>query len=73
MSNELTIPWYVKLTIILAGLILFVFFLIQASSILVPFLFAVFFAILLTPLSSFLEKYRIHRIFSSLLSVLIGI
>ncbi len=73
MSNELTIPWYLKLTIILAGLTLFVFFLIQASSILVPFLFAVFFAILLTPLSSFLEKYRIHRIFSSLLSVLIGI
>ncbi len=73
MSKELTMPWYVKLTIILAGLTLFVLFLIQASSILVPFLFAVFFAILLTPLSSLLEKYRIHRIFASLLSVLLGI
>ena len=73
MSTKMIMPWYVKLTVILAGLTLFVFFLIQASSILVPFLFAVFFSILLTPLSSFIEKYRIHRIFSSLLSVLIGI
>ncbi|MFO8029230.1 MAG: AI-2E family transporter [Cyclonatronaceae bacterium] len=73
MENKVELPWYVKLTIILAGLSLFVFFLIQASSILVPFLFAVFFSILLAPLSSFFEKYRIHRIFSSLFSVLIGI
>lgn len=62
-----------KLTVILAGLTLFVYVLIEASAILVPFLFAVFFAILLTPLSSFLEKYRLHRIFSSLFSLIIGI
>jgi len=73
LANQTTLPWYVKGTIVLGGLTLFVFFLITASSILVPFLFAVFFSVLLTPLSSFLERYRIHRIFSSLLSVLIGI
>lgn len=73
MENKVQLPWYAKLTIILAGLSLFVFCLIQASSILVPFLFAVFFSILLAPLSSFFERYRIHRIFSSLFSVLIGI
>ncbi len=73
MEKKQKLPFYAKLTVILAGLTLFIFFLIQAKSILVPFLFAVFFSILLTPLSSFIEKYRIHRIFSSLLSVLIGI
>ncbi len=73
MEKKLELPWYVKLTIALAGLTLFVFFLIQASSILVPFLFAVFFSILLAPLSSFFERYRIHRVFASIFSVLIGI
>ena len=62
-----------KMTVILGGLMLFVFFMIQASSILVPFLFAVFFSILLAPMTSFFERYRIHRIFASLFSVLIGI
>ncbi|TVQ69953.1 MAG: AI-2E family transporter [Balneolaceae bacterium] len=73
LEKRLELPWYVKLAIILAGLTLFVFFLIQASSILVPFLFAVFFSILLAPLSSFFERYRIHRVFASIFSVLIGI
>lgn len=73
MKGQIQLPWYLKITVILAGLTLFVFVIVQARSILIPFLFAVFFSILLTPLSSFLEKYRIHRIFSSLLSVLIGI
>jgi predicted PurR-regulated permease PerM len=73
LTERFIIPWYIKLTVILAGLTLLVFFMIQASSILVPFLFAVFFAILLAPLSSFFERYRLHRIFSSLFSVLIGL
>ncbi len=73
MEKTVELPWYVKLVILLAGLTLFVFFLIQASSILVPFLFAVFFSILLAPLSSLIERYRIHRVFASIFSVLIGI
>ncbi len=62
-----------KITVIFGGLSLLVFFMIQASSILIPFLFAVFFSILLTPLSAFFEKYRINRIIASILSVLLGI
>lgn len=73
MDKKLELPWYFKLTIVLAGLTLFVFFLIQASSILIPFLFAVFLSILLAPLSSLIERYRIYRVFASLFSVLIGI
>ena len=73
MSGKMDLPWYGKLTYILGGLTLLVFFMIQASAILIPFLFAVFFAILLTPICSFIEKYRIYRIFASLLSLLIGI
>ncbi|MEX0680721.1 MAG: AI-2E family transporter [Balneolales bacterium] len=73
MEYRVELPWYVKLIVILGGLTLGVYFLIQASSILIPFLFSVFFAILLTPISSFVEKYPIHRVFSSLFSVLLGI
>lgn len=65
--------WYTKLTIILAGISLLVFALIQASSILIPFLFAVFLSILLAPFAGFLEKYRVPRFLSSVLSVIVGI
>ncbi|MDI6401251.1 AI-2E family transporter [Balneolaceae bacterium ANBcel3] len=71
--QNIELPWYAKGTLILGGLTLFVLFLIHASSILVPFLFAVFFSILLTPLAAFFERHRIHRIFSSIFSVFIGI
>ncbi len=73
MNNKTELPWYGKLILVLGGITLLIYVLIQASSILVPFLFAVFFAILLAPLSSLIERYRINRLFSSLFSVLIGI
>lgn len=73
MPDVMQLPWYAKLTTIMAGFTLFIFILVQASSILIPFLFSVFFAILLLPLASFLEDKRIHRVFSSLISVFIGI
>lgn len=73
LKKKVELPWYVKMTVVLGGIILLVFALVQASSILIPFLFAVFFSILLAPLASFFEKYRIHRVFASFFSVLIGI
>lgn len=73
LKKKIELPWYVKMTVLLGGLILLVFAMVQASSILIPFLFAVFFSILLTPLASLLERYHIHRFFASFFSVFIGI
>jgi predicted PurR-regulated permease PerM len=41
------------------------------SSFLVPFIFGVFFASLTTPLSNLLEKFKVHRTISSLISTIV--
>ena len=65
--------WYVKYTFALAALMLTVYFMVVAKAILVPLLFALFFAILFSPFSGWLEKYRVPRFLSSLASILIAI
>lgn len=69
----MTEKWYVKYTFALSALLLTVYFMIVAKAILVPLLFALFFAILLSPFSGWLEKYRIPRFLSSLAALLLAI
>jgi predicted PurR-regulated permease PerM len=65
--------WYVKYTYVLAGLILTVYAMIMAKSVLLPFLFALFFSILLAPFCGWLERYRIPRFLSALGAILVGL
>lgn len=65
--------WYVKYTTVLFGLILTVYVMIVAKSILLPILFAALLSILLAPLASWLEKYKIPRFLSALLALVIGL
>ncbi len=65
--------WYIKYTYVLAGLILTVYTMIVAKSILLPILFAVLLSILLAPLSSWFERFRVPRILSALLAMIIGL
>lgn len=46
---------------------------IWASSVLIPLVFAMFFAALLNPVCNWLESKNIHRIFSAMLAVLLGL
>lgn len=69
----MTEKWYVKYTFALSALLLTVYFMIVAKAILVPLLFALFFAILLSPFSGWLEKYRIPRFLSSLAALLLAV
>lgn len=71
MNTE--IKWYIKYTYVLAGLILTVYTMIVAKSILLPILFAVLLSILLAPLSSWFERFKIPRILSALLAMIIGL
>ncbi len=71
MDNN--IKWYVKYTYILIGLILTVFAMIMAKSIVVPLLFALFFSILLSPACNFLEHYKLPRFLSSFAAILLGL
>lgn len=70
MNNKTDQAWYVKYTVILTGLILTVFAMIMAKSLLVPLLFALLLSILLTPVCNKLEKYRIPRVFSVIITIL---
>lgn len=65
--------WYVKYTFFLTAVILTVYTMIVAKPILVPLLFSLFFSILLLPLCSWVERYRVPRILSSVFGVLVGI
>ncbi len=56
---------------ILVFILIFFLLLYFGSPFLVPFLFGVFFASLMTPFSNAMEKIRINRVFSSLISTLV--
>jgi predicted PurR-regulated permease PerM len=66
-------PAYLKALSVMVFIIVLVFFLIVGKSLLVPLFMGGFFAILLTPLGMFLEKYRVPRILSSLVCLLVMI
>ena len=71
-AKKTTHPFYEKLCLVLLGLIAFGYLVIQAKDVLDPLMFGFLFAILLLPVSNFLEKrLRLPRSASSLLSVLL--
>jgi len=65
-------PFYLKATVILFGLILLVYVLSELGNILVPFSFAILFAILLNPLCSWLQR-KIPKLFSVIITLLVAI
>lgn len=67
------LPWYVKTAAALLMITLIIYGMIAAKAILVPFLFALIFAILLSPLCRKLESWKIPRVISALLSLLTGL
>lgn len=71
MSSEA--KWYVKYVYGLAAAILTVYVMVIAKSVIVPLLFSVFFAILLLPVSQWLERVKIPRVLSSFGAILFGI
>jgi predicted PurR-regulated permease PerM len=66
-------PFYVRITVILFGLILASFALANLRDILIPFSFALFLAILLNPLVDRLERWRLPRVPSIVLGLLVAI
>jgi putative permease len=71
-AKKATHPFYEKLCLVLVGFIAFGYLVIQAKDVLDPLMFGFLFAILLLPVSGFLErKIRLPRSASSLLSVLL--
>jgi predicted PurR-regulated permease PerM len=66
-------PFYLKSTVILFGLILFTYILINLRDVLVPLSFAMVIAILLNPLVSRFQKKKIPKVFSIILTMFIAL
>lgn len=66
-------PWYIKYTYILAAIILTIYAVIIAKSLLQPLLFALFFSILLSPFCGRMEKHKVPRILAVSISIICGI
>jgi predicted PurR-regulated permease PerM len=64
---------YLKALSVMVFIIVLVFFLIVGKSLLVPLFMAGFFAILFTPFSMFLERYKVPRTLSCVISLLLMI
>ncbi|WP_026950197.1 AI-2E family transporter [Algoriphagus mannitolivorans] len=65
------IPAYLKALTVMLFIIALVFFLIVGKSLLVPLFMGGFFAILFTPLSNYLEKHKVPRTISCIISLLL--
>ncbi len=63
-------PAYIKLTAILLGIVLLVFVMKEAKSILVPILIAGFLAVLISPFTSWLEKKSIPSALAAVISLI---
>lgn len=70
-SRPFYLPPFLKALSVMAFIIVLVFFLIVGKGLLVPLFMGGFFAILFTPLSIWLEKYRVPRILSCVISLLL--
>jgi predicted PurR-regulated permease PerM len=66
-------PWFVTYTYALGAVILSLYAMIAAKPLLMPLLFALFFAVLLVPVCNFLERYYFPRFLSALVSIVITI
>lgn len=64
--------WYIKYAYGLAALMLTIYAMVSAKSVLVPLLFSVFFAILLLPVSGWMERHKMPRVLSSFGAILLG-
>lgn len=65
-------PWYITYTAVLAGGVLTVYAMIVAKTVLIPLLFALFLAILLAPVSGWMERYKVPRIAAGLLTMVLA-
>jgi len=65
-------PFYLKCTVILLGLILFVYVITSLREILVPLSFALLIAILLNPLVNKLQQWKLPRVWSIAIALLLA-
>ena len=68
-----TYPFYLKTTVILFGLILFVYVLFNLKGILIPLSFSILLAVLLNPLVNLLQRWHIKKALAIMIAIIIAI
>lgn len=64
MKTEITLPIYAKISLITIGLFISVYILFIAKEIIIPIIYSIIFAIVLSPIVNFLVKKKLNRSFS---------
>jgi predicted PurR-regulated permease PerM len=67
---EKKLPAYIRLVLALLGIVLVVFVMITAKSILVPLLISGMLAVMISPMATWLEKHRVPKILATFLSLI---
>ena len=71
MDSELKLPFYAKATLIVIGLTVFVNVLYAVQSIIVPIIYSVILAIVLSPVVDFLQRKKINNILAIVFSIIL--
>jgi predicted PurR-regulated permease PerM len=73
MKEDLVLPFYVKISVIIIGLFAFVSILYLTQSIILPIIYSTIIAIVLNPLVNFFTKRKVSKVFAITISLLIAI
>lgn len=72
-NKSLNLPFYVKATILLVGIFVFISMLYIAQEIIVPLIFSVMIAVLLHPIVNFFVRMRMNRIFAIIFTLFLTV
>ncbi|MBA3665360.1 MAG: AI-2E family transporter [Bacteroidetes bacterium] len=67
------VPFYLKISVILLGLVAFFYVVFIAQNIILPLVFAVLVSILLNPLVNFLTNRKVNRILAIIISIILAL
>lgn len=73
MKEDLVLPFYVKISVIIIGLFAFVSILYLTQSIILPIIYSTIIAIVLNPLVNFFTKRKVSKVFAITISLIIAI
>jgi predicted PurR-regulated permease PerM len=73
MKEDLVLPFYVKISVIVIGLFAFVSILYLTQSIIVPLIYSTIIAIVLNPLVNFFTRKKVSKVFAITISLIIAI
>lgn len=73
MDSPVNVPFYIKMSQLLLGIVAFFFILYIGAEIILPLIFATIIAILLNPLVTWLHGKKIHRVIAIIIALLVAL